>query len=114
MYLTETDVKELLQAIYVNSRPGSFLVGTLLKPAANGQLVIPGTSRLVDLRLQIMGEPYQWGLAPKDTSAFFTEFGFKVLEIVNDKNLLAQYLPDVESRVSLPEGEYFFRASQIG
>jgi methyltransferase (TIGR00027 family) len=114
MYLTEAEVKKLLQDIYLNSGPNTYLVGSLLKPDTNGQLVISGSSPLVDLRLQLMGEPYRWGLASTDMSAFFTEYGFKPLETVNAKQIITHYLPNVEgSKVTLPEGEYFFWAERM-
>jgi methyltransferase (TIGR00027 family) len=113
MYLTEKEVVELLQAVYENSGPGSSLIGSLLKPAPNGQLTIPGASRLVDLRLQLMGEPYRWGLAPTAMPAFFGAHGFKPLEIINSKKIIPQYLPKEDAGVSLPEGEYFFRTKRM-
>lgn len=112
MYLNETEVKELLTAIYVNSCPGSSIIGSLLQPTADGRLVMPGTNRLVDLRLELMGEPYRWGLSPEDMPAFFEEHGFKTIGVTNDKLLISEYLPE-QSEVSLPDGEYFFRAIRL-
>jgi methyltransferase (TIGR00027 family) len=113
MYLSETEVKELLQAIYENSGSGSSLIGTLLKPAPDGGLTIPGASRLVDLRLQLMGEPYRWGLAPTAMPAFFKTHGFQPLEIINAQKIISQYLSGKDVEVPLPEGEYFFRAERM-
>jgi methyltransferase (TIGR00027 family) len=113
MYLNEIEVKELLGAIHLHSCSGSLILGSLLQPSADGRLVMPGTSPLVALKLQLINEPYRWGIAPADMPGFFEKYGFKSLGLTTDRELIAEYLPEQKSKVSLPGGEYFFKAMQI-
>lgn len=113
MYLRETEVIDLLHAIHTYSGSKSILLGSVLKPAADGRLAIPGTSPLVDVRLQIMGEPYRWGLAPENIPAFFAAQGFNATEIIGDQELISRYIPEQSKTIKYLESEYLFRAHWI-
>jgi methyltransferase (TIGR00027 family) len=113
MYLKETEVIDLLQAIHSHSGFESIFLGSVLKPAADGRLAVPGTSPLVDIRLQIMGEPYRWGLAPENIPKFFSAQGFDVRETIGDQELISRYIPEQSKTINYLESEYLFRAQWI-
>jgi len=110
MYLSESEIDELMQTVYELSGSPSYLMGTALEPAPDGRLIIQGASESVNKQLQQVGEPFLWGIARTALPAFLESHAFKAKEIVRVREVLPAYSKAEHTDMVLPEGEYLFCA----
>jgi methyltransferase (TIGR00027 family) len=104
MYLAEPEVRQLLRTLSSHSGPGSRLLGTILEENPHNR------SSKANLKLQIIGEPYQWRIAPAALADFLRQNGLRLLVVQSDQAVLPQFLAADVSRPQLPGEEYFFCA----
>lgn len=111
MYLNQTDVEKLLQTIRDCGRRGSVLIGTALEPGADGGLYLRDGNWLTNLKLKLIGQPYQWGVSPRDLPAFLDQNGWQCLNISRTADILPEYLKRSDKIPRLSQKEYLFTAS---
>lgn len=112
MYLTETEVRNLLGSIHELTETGSRIIGTMMALRPNGQPGYRSASRVVNWIVRFVGEPFRWGLPPETFPAFLQSAAFDMLEIVHMCDIVLHDLFIDPSSVTLPEGGYFFLASR--
>jgi methyltransferase (TIGR00027 family) len=112
MYLTETEVRGLLDSIHDLTGEGSHIIGTMMALRPDGRPGYRSASRVVSWIVRFAGEPFHWGLPPEAFPAFLQSVGFESLEVAHMRDMPAHDLPINPATVTLPEGGYFFLAKR--
>lgn len=112
MYLTDSEIDELMQTVHEYGGPLSYLIGTALEPAPDGRLIIQGASERVNKQLQRVGEPFRWGITRAALPTFLKSYSFSAKEVVRVRDVLPSYITAEHANIVLPEGEYLFCAER--
>ncbi len=107
MYLPENEVRRLFKAVHRHSGFGSRIVGTALEDKSRND-----PSGLNTLKLQLIGEPYLWRIAPEKFAGYLRDVGFRLVDSQQDREVIQRYLPDLPEKVTLPGEEFFFVAKK--
>ncbi len=99
MYLPQTTVQDLLSALADQTNLGR-LIFTFMDLQTNGKPGFKRSAPWVDWFLKLRGEPFLWGLDPKDIVAFLEPLGLSEVQILQSRNLQRRYLRSISADVS--------------
>ena len=105
MYLTEAEVREILNFINGNSGLGSRFIFTYMEERTKGNYQFKNASSLTNWWLKVKREIFTWGLRNDQLGPFLKEAGFRLLECKTHRELRAEFISDINSDAHLAIGE---------
>jgi methyltransferase (TIGR00027 family) len=107
MYLSQTDVSRLFDFIRDNAGAGSHFAFTFMEPLYNGKVNFHNRSKIVDLWMQIRGEPFTWGILRENLPQYLSSVGFAQEALATPDVFRKSYLAaSALTQEPLAEGEY--------
>lgn len=111
MYLTPAQVRNLL-ADLLHAAPNARLLMTFMQPGTAGRVRFTRQTILLRLLLQLLGEPFQWGLRTTDLPEFLSASGWALAHLSGPPEFSACA---TAASINFPEsaflGEYLAEAS---
>jgi methyltransferase (TIGR00027 family) len=111
MYLTPAQVRNLL-ADLLHAAPNARLLMTFMQPGTAGRVRFTRQTILLRLLLQLLGEPFQWGLRTTDLPDFLNASGWTLAHLSGPPEFSACA---TAASINFPEsaflGEYLAEAS---
>lgn len=109
MYLSETEVKELLTTLAsLNNQVPCYLIGTTMETNQDGIAHFYGSSNLLGYWLKKIREPFSWGITQEALPRFLQGCGWQLEEIANTSDLAKM----LNLNIKTAKGEYLFLAKR--
>jgi methyltransferase (TIGR00027 family) len=92
MYLDRSAVSTFLESVQRSTGRDSRLLFTTLRCDDKGHILAGRLSFLTKMPLQLMGEPWRWGIREEELGDFLTQYGFRLERLPGHDELRRRYL----------------------
>ncbi len=112
MYLDEANAKEVLRAAARVATPRSRLLFSYLATDSTGKPHAGEWGKTMSAMLKIAGEPFRFAIGKDALSNTLRECGLELIEQIDERGLVAKYLPSGAGSQALLEWEYLASAER--
>jgi O-methyltransferase involved in polyketide biosynthesis len=105
MYLTEKEIRKILDLVRSDSGPGSSFIFTYMEEKSEGDYQFRNASWIMSAWLKTKNERFSWGVKNELLFSFLEQSGLQLLEYKTHIELREEYITDANSAAALAIGE---------
>ena len=107
MYLSEAKVRRFFSAVREICRAETRFAFTSMGKSGDGKIRFKNSSNIVDLWLDLHGEPFKWGISETNLPLFLSELGCDLIALETEQDFRRLYLnTSALQNETLAQGEF--------